>query len=75
MKDLPVPSREQIRAYFEGTSYISEEYVESLIMTCHTILVEMRKEQIMRENNPDVLALYEQYRNAINRINWVDNNG
>jgi hypothetical protein len=51
---------------------VSEEYVEQLITTCHTVLVEMRKEQLLRENNPQVQALYEQYRRA---INLVHNNG
>jgi len=72
MKDLPAPTREQIRSYFEGTKHMSEEYVAQLITTCHTVLVEMRKEQIVREQNPQVQALYEQYRRAINS---VDNNG
>jgi hypothetical protein len=72
MKELPAPTREQIRAYFEGTHYVSEEYVEQLITTCHTVLVEMRKEQVLREQNPQVQALYEQYRRA---INLVHNNG
>jgi hypothetical protein len=34
--------------------------------------IEMRKEQLLRENNPQVQALYEQYRRA---INLVHNNG
>jgi hypothetical protein len=72
MKDLPVPSREQIRAYFEGTSYVSEDYVAQLIATCHNVLLEMRKEQLLREQNPEVQALYEAYRRA---INLVHNNG
>lgn len=72
MNDLPIPTREQIRAYFEGTTCVSEEYVKQLIETCHTVLVEMRKEQQLREQNPHVQALYEEYRRA---INLVHNNG
>lgn len=72
MKDLPAPTKEQIRAYFESTHCVSEEYVEQLIATCHTVLVEMRKEQLLREQNPQVQALYDTYRRAINSVH---NNG
>lgn len=68
MNDLPAPSKEQIRAYFEGTKCVSEEYVAQLIATCHNVLVEIRKEQVLREQNPQVQALYEKYRRAINSV-------
>jgi hypothetical protein len=73
MGKLPVPSKEQIRAYFEGTTFMSESYVADLIATCHAVLVEVQEEMILRENHPELQALYEQYCKALKNINSVDN--
>lgn len=76
MATLPTPSKEQIRAYFEGTSFMSETYVADLITMCHTVLVEIQEEQQLREQDPELAALYSAYRDALTKkINSVDNNG
>jgi hypothetical protein len=76
MGKLPVPTREQIRAYFEGTTFMSETYVADLITMCHAILVELQEEQAHRAADPELQKLYDTYRTALtNKINSVDNNG
>lgn len=69
MGTIPLPSKEQISEFISGSNKYSENYIHDLISVCHAILVEIQEEQRLREQHPELKAIYNQYRQMLNDIN------
>jgi cell shape-determining protein MreC len=68
MGNLSLPTKEQIKRYVAGNTQFSENYVSDLITVCHAVLVEIQEEQKLRDANPELKQLYDEYRKALLEI-------